>query len=50
MAENILKRLVTNSQTAIDDGTYEIDVNLQKSVRTLFKLSRTILIQHYLLR
>ncbi len=30
MAENILKRLVTNSQIAIDDGTYDIDVNLEK--------------------
>ncbi len=31
MAENILKRLVINSQTAIDDGTYDIDANLDKS-------------------
>jgi len=31
MAENILKKLVANSQTAIDDGVYDVDVNLQKS-------------------
>ncbi len=38
MAENILKRLVTNSQTAIDDGTYEIDVNLQKSSKDFIQI------------
>ena len=31
MAENILRKLVNNSQMAIDDGTYDIDVNLKKS-------------------
>jgi len=31
MAENILKKLVNNSQMAIDDGVYDVDVNLQKS-------------------
>ena len=31
MAENILKKLVNNSQIAIDDGVYDVDVNLQKS-------------------
>lgn len=31
MAENILKKLVSNSQIAIDDGVYDIDVDLQKS-------------------
>ena len=31
MAENILKKLVSNSQIAIDDGVYDVDVNLQKS-------------------
>ncbi|MDX1595969.1 MAG: indole-3-glycerol-phosphate synthase [Nitrosopumilaceae archaeon] len=31
MAENILKKLVNNSQMAIDDGTYDVDVNLSKS-------------------
>ena len=31
MAENILKKLVNNSQMAINDGVYDVDVNLQKS-------------------
>ena len=31
MAENILKKLVNNSQIAIDDGVYDVDVNLKKS-------------------
>jgi len=38
MIENILKRLVTNSQTAIDDGTYEIDANLEKSSKDLIQI------------
>ena len=41
MAENILKRLVTNSQTAIDDGTYDIDVNLDKSSKDLIQIINT---------
>lgn len=41
MAENILKRLVTNSQTAIDDGTYDIDANLQKSSKDLIQIIKT---------
>ena len=31
MAENILRKLVNNSQIAIDDGVYDVDVDLQKS-------------------
>jgi len=31
MAENILKKLVNNSQIAIDDGVYDVDADLQKS-------------------
>jgi len=31
MAENILKKLVNNSQTAIDDGIYDVNVKLQRS-------------------
>ena len=31
MVENILRKLVNNSQMAIDDGIYDIDLNLQKS-------------------
>ncbi len=38
MAENILKRLVSNSQAAISDGTYEIDVNLEKSNKDLIQI------------
>jgi len=38
MTGNILKRLVINSQTAIDDGTYEIDANLQKSSKDLIQI------------
>ena len=41
MVENILKRLVTNSQTAIDDGTYEIDANLEKSSKDLIQIINT---------
>jgi len=38
MAKNILKRLVSNSQVAIDDGTYEIDANLDKSSKDLTQI------------
>jgi len=31
MAENILKKLMNNSQIAIDDGVYDVDADLQKS-------------------
>ncbi|MCH9657551.1 indole-3-glycerol-phosphate synthase [archaeon] len=31
MAENILRKLVNNSQMAIDDGVYDVGVDLQKS-------------------
>ena len=31
MAENILKKLVNNSQMAIDDGVYDVNVALKKS-------------------
>ena len=41
MAENILKRLVINSQTAIDDGTYDIDANLDKSSKDLIQIIKT---------
>ena len=41
MAENILKRLVSNSQAAIDDGTYDIDVNLDKSSKDLIQIIKT---------
>jgi len=38
MAENILKRLVINSQAAIADGTYEIDANLDKSSKDFIQI------------
>ena len=50
MAENILKKLVNNSQIAIDDGVYDVDVNLQKSEKDLNKLLHLTLTQHYLLK
>ena len=31
MASNILKKLVRNSQTAIEDGVYDVDTNLHRS-------------------
>ncbi len=41
MAENILTRLVSNSQAAIDDGTYDIDANLDKSSKDLIQIIKT---------
>ena len=41
MAENILKKLVHNSQAAIDDGTYEIDTKLEKSSKDLLQIIKT---------
>ena len=41
MAGNILKKLVNNSQAAIDDGTYEIDANLQRSDKDFLHLIKT---------
>ena len=41
MAENILKKLVNNSQAAIDDGTYEIDIKLEKSNKDLLQIIKT---------
>ena len=41
MAENILRKLVNNSQMAIDDGTYDIDVNLQKSNKDFIQIIKT---------
>ncbi len=38
MAENILKKLVNNSQIAIDDGVYDVDVNLKNLHMILNKL------------
>jgi len=41
MAENILRKLVNNSQMAIDDGTYDIDVKLQKSSKDFVQIIKT---------
>jgi len=41
MAENILRKLVNNSQMAIDDGTYDVDCNLQKSTKDFLQIIKT---------
>ena len=41
MAENILKRLVNNSQVAIDDGTYDVECNLEKSSKDFLQIIKT---------
>jgi len=41
MTENILKKLVKNSQAAIDDGVYDIDVKLQKSSEDFLQIIKT---------
>ena len=38
MAENILRKLVNNSQMAIDDGVYEIEGNLEKSNKDFIQI------------
>ena len=38
MAENILKKLVNNSQVAIDDGTYDVDVSLERSDKDFIQI------------
>ena len=41
MAENILRKLVNNSQMAIDDGVYEIEADLQKSNKDFVQIIKT---------
>ncbi len=41
MAENILRRLVNNSQMAVDDGVYDISANLQRSSKDFIETIRT---------
>jgi indole-3-glycerol phosphate synthase len=41
MAENILRRLVNNSQIAIDDGTYDVECDLQKSSKDFLQIIKT---------
>ncbi|MCV0392321.1 MAG: indole-3-glycerol-phosphate synthase [Nitrosopumilus sp.] len=41
MAENILRKLVNNSQMAIDDGVYDVDSDLQKSNKDFIHIIKT---------
>ncbi len=41
MAENILKKLVNNSQIAIDEGVYDVNVNLKKSTQDFKQIIKT---------
>ena len=41
MAENILRKLVNNSQMAIDDGVYDVDANLEKSTKDFLQIIKT---------
>ncbi|MBA0908819.1 MAG: indole-3-glycerol-phosphate synthase [Nitrosarchaeum sp.] len=41
MAENILKKLVSNSQAAINDGVYNVDVKLKKSDMDFLEIIKT---------
>ena len=41
MAENILRKLINNSQLAIDDGVYDVDINLQKSDKDFVQIIKT---------
>ncbi len=41
MTKNILRKLVNNSQMAIDDGVYDVNVNLQKSEIDFVQIIKT---------
>jgi len=41
MAENILKKLVNNSQVAIDDGVYDVESDLEKSNKDFKQIIKT---------
>lgn len=41
MAENILRKLVNNSQAAIDDGVYDVDIKLQKSNKDFLQIIKS---------
>jgi indole-3-glycerol phosphate synthase len=41
MADHILKKLVNNSQMAINDGVYDLDCNLQKSSKDFLNIIKT---------
>jgi indole-3-glycerol phosphate synthase len=41
MAEHILRKLVNNSQMAIDDGTYDVECDLQQSSKDFLQIIKT---------
>jgi len=41
LAKNILKKLVNNSQMAIDDGTYDVNCELPKSTKDFLQIIKT---------
>lgn len=41
MTKNILQKLVCNSQTAIDDGVYDVNVKLQKSSKDFLEIIKS---------
>jgi len=41
VAENILRKLVNNSQMAINDGVYEVEANLEKSNKDFVRIIKT---------
>ena len=41
MAQNILRKLVNNSQAAIDDGVYDVDADLQQSNKDFVQIIKT---------
>lgn len=41
MARNILRKLVNNSQAAIDDGVYDVDASLEKSNKDFIQIIKT---------
>lgn len=41
MAQNILRKLVNNSQAAIDDGVYDVDADLQQSSKDFIQIIKT---------
>ena len=41
MAENILRKLVNNSQMAIDDGVYDLECNLENSNKDFLQIIKS---------
>ena len=42
MAENILRKLVNNSQMAIDDGVYDVECSLEKSSKDFLQIIKSV--------